>query len=80
MLNFITTNGRTIKMKKLKYKQYLCSYGSIILYEDETVEFIPMLSVDLDEKLYGSEDDDLDFDNNEGCELVAEDEAEFEEE
>jgi hypothetical protein len=80
MLNFITTHGKTVKMKKLKYKQYLCSYGSIILYEDNSVEFIPFQSVDLNDELYGTEQDELDFDNNETCELIAEDETEFEEE
>jgi hypothetical protein len=67
------------KMKQLKYKLYACSYGSILLYEDGTVEFIPMLSITVNETLAMSELDDLDFDNNEVCEFLDEDIEEFEE-
>ena len=66
--------------KQLKYKQYSCSYGDILLYEDGSVEFIPLLSVSINETLAMSELDNLDFDNNETCEFLAEDVAEFEEE
>lgn len=64
-------------MKQLKYKQYCCSYGNVILYEDGTVDFIPFLSVNINETLAMSELEDLDFDNTETCELLAEDVAEF---
>ena len=68
------------KMKQLKYKQYSCSYGDVLLFEDGSVDFIPLLSVTINETLAMSELDDLDFDNSETCEFLTEDEAEFEEE
>lgn len=66
-------------MKQLKYKQYWCSYGNIIIYEDGSVAFVPFLSVNINETLAMSELDDLDFDNDETCEFLTEDVAEFEE-
>jgi hypothetical protein len=80
MLNFITTNGQATKMKKLKYKQYICSYGTIVVYENGEVEFVPFKSVELNDEVYGTDQEDLDFENGEACELIAEDEEEFEEE
>jgi hypothetical protein len=61
--------GRSDNQMLMKYKQYACSYGSIIVYENDEVEFIPN----------NSDNTDLDFDNSEACELVDEDVEEFEE-
>ena len=68
------------KTKQLKYKQYSCNYGDVLLFEDGSVDFIPLLSVTINETLAMSELDDLDFDNSETCEFLIEDEAEFGEE
>lgn len=47
---------------EVKYKQYSCSYGAIIVYENEHIEFIP------NKKYTG-----LNFDKSETCILVDED-------
>lgn len=54
---------------KVKYKQYAVDSGAIIVYEDGDVCFIPNLN-----------EEELDFDNEEWGELMAEDEEEFENE
>jgi len=66
-------------MKKLKYKEYICSYGCIYVYEDDTVEFVPSLYDD------NGEFTEMDFENSEMCDLLdegeldsAEDENELE--
>jgi len=53
---------------KLKYRQYDHPDGTIIVYENNTVEFIPMFE----------DGSDLDFDSSIDLELLAEDIAEFE--
>lgn len=53
----------------VKYNQYACSYGAIIVFENGYVEFIP-----------NNEDDtDLDFDDGEACELLGEGVEDFSE-
>lgn len=51
----------------LRYKQYMCSQGCVITYENGSVEFIP----------WCDEIADLDFNEREECELVDEGEEEF---
>jgi hypothetical protein len=53
---------------KLKYKQYNIDSGIVLVYEDESIEFIPMLE----------DGSDLDFDNSEWSEVDDEGETEFE--
>jgi hypothetical protein len=54
----------------VKYKQYSFSKGAIIVYEDDSIEFIPN----------NFNNTDLDFDNSEWLECVDCDFAEFEDE
>ena len=55
----------------VKYKQYACSYGAIIVFENGYVEFIPNNE--------DGTDLDLDFDDTEVCELLGEDVKDFSE-
>jgi len=60
------------KKNTLKYRQFKTAYGAILVYEDDTVQFIPSNWVS-EAKGFN---DDLDFDNFEIAELIAEDEIE----
>ena len=53
-------------MEKLKYKEYICSYGCIYVYEDNTIEFVPSIYDDNGEFI------DMDFENSEMCDLLDE--------
>ncbi len=64
----------------MKYKEYACSYGSIFVYEDGDVEFVPYEG--LNNPDYDVEPDQevnvtLDIDALELCDLIEESETEL---